>query len=441
MPIAQADRIAFSLYEIQAATQIAAILTAQDQMAKLIAKAQGIDTANSNLFTPGNALINQYQAELDDIDGNLRTTIAELDIINSANKKLQNDFFPNDTSQVVPSLSVLGNVYPYLNPFALSYAIGKNYLQAYPANANNEDANIATIQAAISSLGSNTDIQNTTGQIATTPLSAPIITFTALQTISTNMNIAANEWRAALLAEAADIAAIVDTNPTNIANNAAALANINSVILPALNTFLALPTFRPMSGTTTGTAFNATFPVILMPHPQLYSVNLAAFSAAVTARAAFVVTRTAQLNANLGTIVQDMTTGIVTSSSGLYGQRYSFLALRLNALNGSLTILASLMVAYSAQTNIIASIKATAATYYSILPTSGFQSNANGTPFISLVDVSFIHVGDSVYVMADNQVEMSMAIKTILGNAVTLNGPVPAKYTTSSNVRLYRDLT
>jgi hypothetical protein len=440
MPIAQADRIAFSLYELQAPTQIAGVLAAQAAIATQIAKSQAIDTANDNLFLPVNTKINQYQAEFNAIDGNQRTTITELDITNSANKKLQNHFFPNDTTQPVPSLSALGNVYPYLNPFALSYAIGKNYLQVYPANANNEDAQIAIIQAAFTTLAGNTDIQNTTGQKADTVLSNPIITFAALQTLSTAMNAAVVAWQAALTAETAAINAIVDTNPTNITNNATALANI-VVIQAALAAFRLLPTFTPMAGTTTGTTFNATNPATLTPHPQLYSVNLTTFHSAVTARAAFVVTRTAQLNAILGTIVQDMTTGIITSSSGLYGQRYSFLALRLNALNGSLTVLASLQTGSSAQTNIIASIKSTAATYYSILPTSGFQANANGTPFISLVDVSFLSVGDSVYVMADNQVEMPMAIKTILGNAVTLNGPVPAKYTTSSNARLYKDLT
>ena len=440
MSTSQADRISFSSYEVTAPATIAGVMAAQSAVAAQQTKAQATDTANTNLFNPVNVLVNQYQAEFNNIDGNARTTIAEQDIVDAANKKLQNDFFPNDTTQAVPSLSALHNIWPYLNPFALSFAIGKNYLEVYPTNASNEDANIATIQGIFTSLAANTDIENTTGQKADTVLSNPIVTFTALQTLSTNLNAAVALWKTALQAQATAIGLIVDSNATNTANNAAALNNINNVILPAIAAFQALPTFTPMPGSTTGTAFNATNPATLTPHPQLYSVNLATFTAAVTARAAFVATRTAQLNTVLGTIAQDTTTGNVTSSSGLYGKRYGFLVLRLNALNGSLTVLASFMTASSAQTNIIANIKSTAATYYTIIPTSGFSANANGTPFISLTDVSFINPGDSVYVMADNQVELSMAIKTIVGNAVTLNDVVPAKYTIAANVRLYKDL-
>jgi len=440
MPTAQADRISFSLYQVTAPTTIAGVQSAQAAVAAQQVKAQAIDTANDNLFLPSNTLIGQYQAEFNNIDGNLRTTISEQDIVDAANKKLQNDFFPNDTTKVVPSLSALNNVWPYLSPFALSFAVGKNYVQVYGTNPSNEDANITTIQGIFTSLAANTDIQNTTGQKADTVLSNPIVTFTALQTLSTNLNAAVAAWKTALQAQATAIGLIVDSNSTNTANNAAALNNINNVILPAIAAFQALPAFTPMPGSTTGTAFNSTNPATLTPHPQLYSVNLATFTAAVTARATFVATRTAQLNAVLGTIAQDTTNGNVTSSSGLYGRRYGFLALRLNALNGSLTVLSSFKTAASAQTNIIANIKSTAATYFTIIPTTGFAANANGTPFVSLVDVSFLSPGDSVYVTADNQVEIAMAIKTIVGNAVTLNDSIPAKYTIASNVRLYKDL-
>jgi hypothetical protein len=196
-----------------------------------------------------------------------------------------------------------------------------------------------------------------------------------------------------------------------------------------------------LPGSTIGSVFNATDPSTVLPHPQLYSVNLAAFSSVVSTRAAFVVTRTAQLNAVLGTITQNVTNGTITASSGFYGQRYGFLNLRLNALNGSLTILNSLQVASAAQTSIIANITATAATYFGILPTTGFQSNANGTPFVSLLNASFLSVSDSVYVMADNQTELSMTVLTIVGNAISLSASIPSKYTVSSNVRLYKDLS
>lgn len=441
MSIPQADRVAFSLYQITAPAQIKGILAAQTAIQAQIVKAQSIDTGNANLFTPSNTLVNFYHAEYKNIDGNNRTSITEQDIIDSANKKLQNHFFPNDTTQPVPSLSGLGNVWPYVTPFALSYAVGKNYLQVYPAFTPNEDAQIAAILAFFITLAGNTDIQNTTGQKADTVLSDPIITFTALQTLSTNLATAVNTWKTTLLAEAAAITATVDSNAGRAADNTAALNNINNVIIPAINAWLALPTFTPMSGSTTGTVFNATNAATLLPHPRLYSVNLTTFHNAVTARASYVTTRKGQLNTTLGTITQDLTNGSILTSSGQYGLRYGFLLLRLQAMNGSLTTLASLQTALGAGTAIIANIKATAATYYSILPTTGFQTNGNGTPFVSLTDVSFLNVGDTVYVTADNQSELTMAVKTKVGNAITLNDNVPAKYTISNNVRLYKDLS
>lgn len=440
MSISQADRIAFSSYQVFAPVQIKGILMAQDNLQKQIDKSQALDTANDNLFLPSNAMINQYQPEFNNIDGNGRTTITEQDIIDSANKKLQNHFFPNDTTQTVPSLAALGNVWPYLNPFALSYAIGKNYVESYSPVTPNENSEILLIQGYVAeALGSYTNIEKTTGQHSV-GAAVPIQTFALVQTLSTNILAAVNGWKTALLAQAAAISAIVDSNTTNQANNAAALNNINNVIIPAINTWLAYPAFNPLPGGTLGAAFNATDPTPLAP-TRLHSTELAALNSALLARVSFKSTRISQLNALLGSITQDLTNGNILTSNGFYGQRYSFLTLRLNALNGSLTILASLQAASGAQTDIISNIQSTAATYYSVLPTTAFQSNANGTQFISLVDVSFLSPGDFVYIMADDQVELQRVIKTVLGNAITLNDIVPAKYTKSNNVRLYKDLT
>lgn len=381
MPINQNDRIAFSLYEVTAPAKIKGILTAQAAIAAQIVKAQSLDTANDNLFLPSNTLINQYQNEFKYIDGNVRSTTIEQDILDSANRKLGNHFFPNDTTQSVPSLSSIGNVWPYVSPFGLSFSVGLNYVQVYPSTITPyENLLITTIQ----------------GYDGMTDPS--IVTATV------------NQYVTLLGLEDAAILAIVDPNPTNTANNTAAHNNIQSVILPALNTYLS-------------------FGVLIT------------LQTAVTNRAIFLVTRTSQLNTVLGTVTQNLTNGNVISTTGLYGQRYNFLALRLNALNGSLTTLASLQLAFNAQTGIIANINSTTATYKSILPTSAFQANANGTSMVSLVDVSFLSQGDAVYVVADNQIELQRAVKSISGNAVVLNDVIPPKYTISNNVRIYKDLT
>src|SRR6266403_3899901 len=131
MPLSQDDRIAFSLAIVQAATTIQGIQAAQNFINAKVAGLQKLDTDNKNLFDPGNAFINGYQSELQLLDGNGRTQVAEQDIIDAGNHKLRNVFFPNDTTITIPDLVPFGNVWSKLNPFALGYGIGKNYVEAY----------------------------------------------------------------------------------------------------------------------------------------------------------------------------------------------------------------------------------------------------------------------------------------------------------------------
>lgn len=375
--INQADRLAFSLYQATAPAQIKGIMSAQNVINTQLIKAQAIDTANYNLFVPSNTLISEYQHEYNYIDGNIRTDVTEQNIVDSANKVLNNYFFPNNTQSSVVPLAP-NNIWTRIPPFALSAGLGFPYSGAFP----------------------------TPSATAEIPLIATILAFD-MSTPQPTIDAAVSSYLATLAAEKTAVQANTDTNSTNQAHNTAAIAAINATI-SALNSY---------SG-------------------------LAQLQSDVTTRHTFLTsTREPQLNAILGSISQNLSTGAITSSSGLYGQRYSFIALRLNALNGSLTVLSSLQVASNAQTSIIANIQSTSATYYSILPTSTFKSNANGTPFISLNDVSFLSPGDHVYVVSDNQTELYMVVKTVVGNAVTLNDIVPAKYTISNNVRLYKDLT
>lgn len=378
MPMAQADRISFSLYQATAAAQIKSIQNAQANLAARITAAQSLDTGNDNLFTPVNVLVNGYQAEYNFIDGNTRTAITEQNITDAGNRVLGNFFFPNNTAVSIPVLAPMQYTWQQTMPFALSAAIGLPYSGVFPT-------------------------PSASGEI---PLITTILAFTGATPPST-VTAAVNTYLSTLASEKAAIQANTDTNVTNQANNAAAITNINTTVA-ALGSY----------------------------------TTLIQLQGDVTTRQTFLTgTREPQLNVVLGSITQSITDGTITASSGFYGQRYRPLNLRLNALNGSLTILASLQTANNAQTNIIANIKSTAAMYYSVLPTTIFQSNASGTQFVSLVDVSFLSVGDSVYVMADNQTELQLVVKTIVGNAVTLSDIVPPKYTVSSNVRLYKDLT
>jgi hypothetical protein len=435
------DRIAFSLAIMQAAATILGIQGAQNAINAKAASLQKLDTANNNLFDPVNTLINGYQAELQLLDGNGRTQILESDIINAGSHTLRNVFFPNDTTVTIPDLVPFGNVWSKLNPFALGYGIGKSYVETYtPVTKEGDD--IGAINAIITASSVYTDFELTTGTAPNGTCS--IVTYVDqvtceansgiwtpgvgsspdpnIATIKTNLVTAVNALKTFLTAE---VAAIVTTDTTspNQANNAAAVNNINTVLVPALNTWLTYPDFE-----VTGAGPS-----------KLHSTQLTALQLSLSTRLTFITTRIAQLNAVLGTIAQDLTTGDVTGS-GLYLRRYSFLTLRLNALNGTLTQLLSLQGGSNAQTQIIANILSTKNTYLTLLYVGAFTAAANGTAVIHIVDASGFSPGDFVYVFADDQDELTRAIKSINGNAVTLNDVVPQKYTTSNNARIYKVL-
>jgi hypothetical protein len=378
MPFASADRISISLQVVTAPAQAAAIAVAQSQLQSSITNFQGIDTANLNLMTPSNTLITGYHGEFSWIDGNGRTNIVEQDIQDAANKKFQNHFFPNDAATAVPSITSIHNVWPLAVPYALTYAIGKNYTETYGTVSNNESSLI-------------TAIDSYTGSTSPVTIAATVNAY--ITTLNT------------------EVTTIVttDTNATNKANNIAAVNNINNVILPALHSYLSSP-------------------------------NLSTLQTAANNRNTFLTTRKSQLSSVLGSLAQNITSGNVTGS-GLYLTRYNFLKMRLNTLGGSLSQLVNALAASGAQISITSNLNSSASTYSSMLPSTLLSAPANGTQSISLNDASFLSVGDTVYVMADSQTELQRAVKSISGKLVTLNDVVPAKYTTSNNARLYKDLT
>lgn len=386
MSFSQDDRIAISLQIVGADAQVNGLNNAKAQLQAAIEKATKLDTANENLFNPSNNFINGYQLEYNYIDGNVRTTVAEQNVEDAANRKLQNFFFPNDINTSVPSLASQHNVWTKVKPFALNYGIGKNYSEGYGTYTNSELALI-------------TLIQSYTPFIPSPPSGTP--TSVVIATV--------NNYIATLNAELLVITSN-DPDTTKQTQNNANTNDINTVILPALNAYL-------------------------------LNLNLTTLKTAVGVRHTFLLNRITQLNTNLGTIVQDLTTGEITSSSGLYGARYGFLALRLDALGGSLSVLAGLSTSSGAQDSIISNIKSTKATYLSILPTSLFKAPGNGTNSVKLNDTSFFNAGDTVYVVAEGQEELQRAIKSVTSDTVILNDVIPAKYRPAEKARLYKDLT
>lgn len=459
MALSQEDRIAFSLNIVTAADKLKAFDMSQAQTQAEIDKLTKLDAANKNLFDPVNSLVNAYQAEANMLDGLLRTTITEQDIQDSGARIIQNHFFPNDTNTPVPSLAANFNVWIRIPPFALTYAVGKNYGEGYGTTQKEADL-ITPLLALISSASAYSNMELTTGQQcgATGTCSLPqyttqatctsnggtwtagpdaITSYPAVQTLKTNLVSAVNAFKNFLLAE---VAVIPTNDPVNQTQNQAAIDNINNVIIPALNTWLAYVDFNTAHGQTTCVGFNNYNSNLLAP-TKLHSTQLAALQTAVNTRNSFLATRSAQVLGYLGTITQDLTTGELTSSTGLYGKRYGFLLLRLHALDGSLSKLKSLQNGRASQNSIKANITNTKNTYMTIIPTTLLKAPGNGTASISLVDTSFLNPGDTVWVTAEGQDELQRAVKSVSGDTVVLNDVIPAKFRPAEKARLYKDIS
>lgn len=435
----QSDRIAFSLKIVGADTEIKGLEIAKASLQAQADKLVQLDSANKRLADPATALINGYQSELAQLDGIVRTVVTEQGILDAANKVLRNMFFPNDLATVVPSLAATSNVWTKIPPFALNFAIGKTYVETYPGSTPTEASVISPITTLISSAGAYADIELTTGENCTgTGMSTSIATYPGVVTLKTNLVAAVNALIVFLNAERALIVT-TDTNATQSAQNTAAIASIDA-ILSAANTWLAYPDFVAIPGTVTTCPAFYSYNANLLAPTKLHSTQLTALSTAISTRISYAGTRQSQLNAALGGISQSLSDGTVTGS-GYYLKRYNLILLRLNSLGGSLTQLAGLNAATGAQDTIKATIIATKALYLAILPTSALQANANGGPTVSVVDASLFAAGDQVYVYAENQEELVRGIKSINGNAITLNDVVPQKYRTGDKVRLYKDLT
>ena len=445
MPLSKDDRLAFSLYIVSADEQIRGLNAAKALLQSEVDKTLKLDTANKNLSVSTDSLILSYQSELNLLDGNLRTIVTEQNIVDSANKKLRNYFFPNDVTASVPSLSASHNVWTQVSPFALTYAIGKNYTEGYDPTQKEGDI-ISSILALISSTSSYTDYELTTGTEPAlgscdnptytdqascvshggiwTPGSG-YVSSSAIQTIKSNMVTAVNSLISFLNNEVSIINSNGDTTAPNQSNNSAAVSNINSVIIPALNTWLAYPDFSP-SGSGPS---------------KLHSTQMTTLQTALNNRTSFISTRISQIAAVLGTIVQDVSNGLITSSSGLYGKRYGFISLRLNVVGGSLQKLIGLQASSNGQDATVVSILGSKSTYMSVVPTSSLKAPGNGTATISVSDSTLFSVGDTVYIAAVGQEELQRAVKSASNGVIVLNDIVPAKFRPAEKARIYKDIS
>ena len=430
--LTQDDRIAISKKIIAIPQLNAAADTTIAQIDIEKAKALKEDNANKALLDDVNIYVHGYQAERQRYDSNGHNVLLEQDLVDSANRKIRNYFFPNDPQTTVPS--VTDNIWKNFVVFSGSIGLGKNYSEAYIA-VPGEQAMIADINAKILVVESFSNIIRSTGQscVPTDVIAADA----AMQAAGTNLINAIQDWET-LISGTYSIIMTTDANPTRSAQNIAAKADIN-ISLPIINTWQALATYDTTHGQVTCAGFNS-YNVALLAPTKFRAAELLPIKTELTRRSGFVTTRMTQLNTNLGTIVQNMSTGALITATGFFGQRIRIVDVRLNAMGGSLSKLMGLGRGQAAQVEAKNANNNAALVYTSVITATAFRAPSTGSPTIHVLDASGFSASDSVYITAENQAEIATTIVSIQGNSVFLATAIPQRYRQNEFARLYKVL-
>ena len=194
------------------------------------------------------------------------------------------------------------------------------------------------------------------------------------------------------------------------------------------------------SGGTGCAAFAAMVPGDFDPS-KLRAPEVDLIKAEITARESFIVTRSSEVDANLGLVDQDTSDGSLNSATGFYGDRYKIIDLRLNLMAGSLNALIAAEKGQEAQDELKASNANAEDVYSSVIKVSAFRAPASGGPDIHVLDASDFSPGDNVFVMANTQQEISTSIVSKDGNRLTLATNIPKKYRENDGARIYKDIS
>jgi hypothetical protein len=436
MALTSDQRIEISKKIVSIPLENASALDSKSKLQELKVKTQSQDDANKSFSDAKTVFINGYQNEVKRIDGNDRTEITEQDFNDSAVNKVGNFFFPNQQS--VPTPSLTDGVWKQFVPFAKTKVVGKFYNEAYQTIQKEGDI-IALIQGYNTSMDAFTGIQRTTGQSCTVGAPPPdvIANDPTIQALSTNIITQVNNWKVFLTAS---IPFVVTTDPDVVkqAQNNVSIADINSSIA-IIDAWLATATFSTGHGQTTCAGFNAYNP-FLLPIAKYRTDAFNTLKNEITARLAFITARITEVNTNLGSITQNNTDGSITALSGLYGERFPFINLRLNLMSGSLKKLEGLKLGQRAQDESVNFNTLALAAYGAIMFTTTLAAPSTGGDKIHLKDASGLSVGNSIYIVANEQQEIALTILAKSGNMIQVNQEISQKYRTDNLSRVYKIL-
>jgi len=473
MALTQDERIQISKKIIDIPVQDAAFANIKANLDVNLVKITNEDNANKSLMDDNTVFIDPYQSELTQLDGIERTVMVENDLINGAKKTKQNYFFPNDNQ--VPLPNVPDGIWKFLTPFSGSIAIGKNYVEAFPSTGNviEQDkidavnAQITIIESAIAGTRSTgLECSEDTSGSCSGEDNPPQLTEAAclldngtwtptggadsydpepiIQQALIDLVAALNDWRAFMLAEKALIIT-TDTNAGRQADNDAAIADIDNAVA-VIDSWLLYADWDTTTTLPSGSGGTACAAFALMVAAdfvasKLREDELQEIKDETAAREAFIVTRITQLNTNLGSVGQDLSTGELNGSgSGLYDARYKAINVRLNLLGGSLNKKLSNEKGQAAQDAQKDTNANAASLYDSVMKVSLLRAPASNTGTIHVMSSTDFSIGDSVYIIAEEQNELTGTILNIQDNTVFLDFKIPEKYTHNNRSRLYKVL-
>lgn len=455
MSLTQADRISISKKLVEIPTLNKQVDSTKAQLSEAKIPLTNEDSSNKSLINQQTALIAPYQSELTRYNGIIYTTLTEQDFLDSVNRKVNNSFFPNDTTISMPSLPE--NIWPFLTAFAYTKAIGKKFNETNDLTTKEQDL-IDTILSRISVIESFDNMERSTGQNCVAgSCSLPQYTneidcvanggtWNPANTISSYQDMqdagqelidAIQAWEDFLNATY-PIISTVDTNPTRSAQNDTSRAEITNTIA-TISQWQNYSNYDTNHGQVTCASFYA-YDVNTLNQTKFRADSILELTNLISTRTSFISTRITQLTNNLGTVNQDLATGAIISTSGLYGTRFRFIDMRLNAINGSLSKLIALENGEAAQDQIKAANNNALAAYSDILKASLFRAPATDTTSIQVMSSVDFAVSDSVYIISNTQQEIEATIVQIDGNRIVLDKKIPQKYRNTEFARIYKVL-
>ncbi len=478
MPFSVADRktITKKMLDIPeendlAADNVAALQEIIDEL-----KAQDLAT-KTNFFDPSNALVTSYHAEFALVNSEQRTDMTESQVVDSAKRILGNAFFPNDlTVPIAGPPAIPDGIWKEFKSFAGNFAKGRTQTGGVGPTVQKEQDLIDAINTAVITVEALTEINRVTGLECTvipevfigfcTPTATPDTevqcgieggVWTPPSPASDDISVDAPSVAALATLDAAisawetfingmiPIIAVGDSDSGREALNVASIADANNA-KSVIDTWQALANFDQgafsVGSFAPGTCatFDGTDPSTLNP-TRLRQAELDILKTEITAREAFLITRDGELVANLGDITQNAD-GSIASQSGLYGDRYTALDLRINLIGGFLSNQFGRELGQRAQTEDIDNNNAALALYETSLKVSKFISAGNETAIIHVEDNTEFNALDDVFIVSDNQDELTAQVLSKNGsNQVVINIVISNRYNDVDNSRIVKDLT